>query len=77
MRRANAHWCQIDIEMFLCTGVMGPGIALTLAKTAKVLLLSFIVCTASYASMAVLGYSMFGSRVESQITLNLPTQKLS
>lgn len=43
----------------------------------QVLLLSFIVCTASYASMAVLGYLMFGSRVESQITLNLPTQKLS
>ncbi|KAM1078335.1 hypothetical protein ACFX19_026021 [Malus domestica] len=43
----------------------------------NVLLLSFIVCTASYASMAVLGYLMFGSRVESQITLNLPTQKLS
>ncbi|KAB2604368.1 hypothetical protein D8674_039560 [Pyrus ussuriensis x Pyrus communis] len=35
-RQANAHWCHIDIEMFLCTGVMGPGIALTLAKTAKV-----------------------------------------
>ncbi|KAL2898562.1 Amino acid transporter AVT1I [Bienertia sinuspersici] len=42
-----------------------------------VLLLCFVVCTLSYAAMAVLGYSMFGSNVNSQITLNLPTQKLA
>ncbi|KAG6715851.1 hypothetical protein I3842_04G017100 [Carya illinoinensis] len=43
----------------------------------NVLLLCFTLCTVSYASMAVFGYSMFGSKVESQITLNLPTDKLS
>ncbi|XP_065856595.1 amino acid transporter AVT1I-like [Euphorbia lathyris] len=43
----------------------------------NVLLICFIVCTLSYASMAVIGYLMFGSDVESQITLNLPTKTLS
>ncbi|PQM43034.1 hypothetical protein Pyn_17670 [Prunus yedoensis var. nudiflora] len=43
----------------------------------NVLLLCFILCTIGYASMAVLGYLMFGSTVQSQITLNLPTEKLS
>jgi vesicular inhibitory amino acid transporter len=37
----------------------------------------FILCTLSYASMAVFGYLMFGSNVQSQITLNLPIEKLS
>ncbi|KAL0350885.1 UNVERIFIED_CONTAM: Amino acid transporter AVT1J [Sesamum radiatum] len=31
----------------------------------------------TYASMAILGYLMFGSEVQSQITLNLPTHKFS
>ncbi|CAL9012926.1 unnamed protein product [Prunus brigantina] len=43
----------------------------------NVLLLCFILCTIGYASMAVLGYLMFGSTVQSQITLNLPTETLS
>ncbi|PON38700.1 Amino acid transporter, transmembrane domain containing protein [Trema orientale] len=43
----------------------------------NVLLLCFVICTVSYASMAVFGYLMFGSGVQSQITLNLPTGKLS
>ncbi|XP_057957123.1 amino acid transporter AVT1I isoform X1 [Malania oleifera] len=43
----------------------------------KVLLFCFVFCTICYASMAVLGYLMFGSKVESQVTLNLPTEKLS
>ncbi|KAI3784414.1 hypothetical protein L1987_43513 [Smallanthus sonchifolius] len=43
----------------------------------KVLLLCFVFCTITYASMAVVGYLMFGSKVESQITLNLPTDKRS
>ncbi|KAM4132916.1 hypothetical protein ACJW30_01G288800 [Castanea mollissima] len=41
------------------------------------LLLCFTLCTISYATMAVFGYLMFGSNVQSQITLNLPTDKLS
>nr|XP_043606612.1 amino acid transporter AVT1I-like isoform X2 [Erigeron canadensis]XP_043606613.1 amino acid transporter AVT1I-like isoform X2 [Erigeron canadensis] len=43
----------------------------------KVLLLCFVFCTITYSSMAVFGYLMFGSHVESQITLNLPTNKIS
>ncbi|XP_047317797.1 amino acid transporter AVT1J-like [Impatiens glandulifera] len=43
----------------------------------KVLLVCFSLCTICYASMAVFGYLMFGSGVESQITLNLPTDKIS
>ncbi|CAH1413126.1 unnamed protein product [Lactuca virosa] len=43
----------------------------------KVLLLCFIFCTITYSSMAILGYLMFGSNLNSQITLNLPTHKLS
>ncbi|MFS8017224.1 putative amino acid transporter, transmembrane domain-containing protein [Helianthus anomalus] len=43
----------------------------------KVLLVCFVFCTITYSSMAVVGYLMFGSEVESQITLNLPTDKIS
>ncbi|CBI22209.3 unnamed protein product, partial [Vitis vinifera] len=42
-----------------------------------ILLVCFIFCTIAYAAMAVLGYLMFGSEVQSQITLNLPIEKLS
>ncbi|XP_073126954.1 amino acid transporter AVT1I-like [Henckelia pumila] len=42
-----------------------------------VLLLCFLFCSVTYASMAILGYLMFGSEVESQITLNLPTNNVS
>ncbi|KAI8533976.1 hypothetical protein RHMOL_Rhmol10G0052700 [Rhododendron molle] len=43
----------------------------------KVLLLCFLFCTVTYASMAVAGFLMFGSNVQSQITLNLPTKTFS
>ncbi|KAI3976847.1 hypothetical protein MKX01_008705 [Papaver californicum] len=43
----------------------------------KFLLLCFVLCTISYATMAVLGYLMFGENIKSQVTLNLPTDKLS
>ncbi|KAL2898564.1 Amino acid transporter AVT1I [Bienertia sinuspersici] len=43
----------------------------------NVLLLCFLCSTIGYASMAIIGYLMFGSKVESQITLNLPTERLS
>ncbi|XP_056685200.1 amino acid transporter AVT1I-like [Spinacia oleracea] len=43
----------------------------------KVLLIGFFCATICYASMAILGYMMFGSALQSQITLNLPTHKLS
>ncbi|XP_076945545.1 amino acid transporter AVT1I-like [Bidens hawaiensis] len=43
----------------------------------KVLFLCFAFCTITYSLMAVLGYLMFGSNAESQITLNLPTHHIS
>ncbi|XP_006350166.1 vacuolar amino acid transporter 1-like [Solanum tuberosum] len=43
----------------------------------KVMLLCFLFATITYASIAAMGYSMFGSEVESQITLNLPTGNFS
>ncbi|XP_038700484.1 amino acid transporter AVT1I isoform X2 [Tripterygium wilfordii] len=43
----------------------------------NVLILCFVLCTFCYASMAILGYLMFGSDVQSQVTLNLPTNLLS
>ncbi|GAB2287866.1 hypothetical protein Dimus_022223 [Dionaea muscipula] len=43
----------------------------------KVLFLCFLCSTISYASMAIAGYMMFGAKVDSQITLNLPIDKLS
>ncbi|CAH1420809.1 unnamed protein product [Lactuca virosa] len=43
----------------------------------KVLFFCFAFSTITYSLMAVIGYLMFGSKVESEITLNLPTNKLS
>jgi len=43
----------------------------------QVLIVCFILTTAGYASMAIIGYLMFGSKVDSQITLNLPLNKIS
>ncbi|CAI7879492.1 unnamed protein product [Closterium sp. NIES-53] len=40
----------------------------------KVLYCSFILCTLIYGGMAVMGFTMFGSALENQITLNLPRQ---
>ncbi|KAH7532646.1 hypothetical protein FEM48_Zijuj04G0044000 [Ziziphus jujuba var. spinosa] len=43
----------------------------------NVMIVCFTICTITYTSMAVFGYSMFGSEVQSQITLNLPIGKFS
>ncbi|KMT17325.1 hypothetical protein BVRB_2g040170 isoform B [Beta vulgaris subsp. vulgaris] len=43
----------------------------------KVLLLCFVCMTISYASIAIFGYLMFGSKLDPEITLNLPIHKLS
>ncbi|KAG2300441.1 hypothetical protein Bca4012_012061 [Brassica carinata] len=47
------------------------------SQFSKVMVICFTICTFIYASVAILGYLMYGSNVESQITLNLPTDKLS
>ena len=41
------------------------------------LAICYLFCTITYTSMATLGCLMFGSKVQSQITLNLPIDKLS
>ncbi|KAI3452300.1 hypothetical protein Pfo_008965 [Paulownia fortunei] len=46
-------------------------------RFSTVLLLCFVFSTVTYVSMAILGYLMFGSELQSQITLNLPTDKFS
>ncbi|XP_057752727.1 amino acid transporter AVT1I-like [Arachis stenosperma] len=43
----------------------------------KVLMVCFITSTITYGSMAIIGYKMFGEHVNSQVTLNLPTKKIS
>ncbi|KAF2570763.1 hypothetical protein F2Q70_00006095 [Brassica cretica] len=42
----------------------------------NVMVICFTICTFTYASVAILSYLMYGSNVESQIPLNLPTDKL-
>lgn len=43
----------------------------------KVLLVCFVASTIIYGTVAILGYMMFGDHLKSQITLNLPTNKIS
>ncbi|XP_024923210.3 amino acid transporter AVT1I isoform X1 [Ziziphus jujuba] len=43
----------------------------------KVLLVCFITTTINYASMAIIGYLMYGEYLKSQVTLNLPLRKIS
>ncbi|KAJ0975308.1 hypothetical protein J5N97_017273 [Dioscorea zingiberensis] len=47
------------------------------AQFPKVLVVCFVICTINYASMAVLGYLMYGNEVQSQVTLNLPLGHIS
>ncbi|XP_015576789.2 amino acid transporter AVT1I [Ricinus communis] len=47
------------------------------SQFSKVLLVCFITSTFTYASMAVLGYLMYGEYLKSQVTLNLPIRKIS
>ncbi|KAH9773907.1 Aa trans domain-containing protein [Citrus sinensis] len=42
-----------------------------------VLAACFIISTANYGSMAILGYLMYGDHLKSQVTLNLPIRKIS
>nr|XP_043613524.1 amino acid transporter AVT1C-like [Erigeron canadensis] len=42
-----------------------------------VLLASFAICTLLYAGVAIMGYVMFGESIESQFTLNLPSNFLA
>lgn len=46
-------------------------------RFSNALAICYLFCTITYTSMATLGCLMFGSKVQSQITLNLPIDKLS
>ncbi|XP_051121104.1 amino acid transporter AVT1I-like [Andrographis paniculata] len=43
----------------------------------KVMLVCFVFCTLGYSVTAIMGYLMFGPNLQSQITLNLPKDKIS
>ncbi|WOL20273.1 hypothetical protein Cni_G29077 [Canna indica] len=47
------------------------------SKFSEVLVVCFILCTINYASMAIMGYLMYGDKLQSQVTLNLPVGKIS
>lgn len=64
-------YCAHPVFPTLYTSMINP------KKFSKVMFVCFLLCTISYASMAIVGYLMFGSSVLSQITLNLPTNKIS
>nr|XP_043639719.1 amino acid transporter AVT1I-like [Erigeron canadensis] len=42
-----------------------------------VLIVCFTLSTISYGTMAIIGYMMFGEHLTSQVTLNLPTEKIT
>ncbi|CAJ1829486.1 unnamed protein product, partial [Sphenostylis stenocarpa] len=52
---------------------------LAFGKTGRliVLIICFLLTTAGNAYIAIIGYIMFGDEVESQVTLNLPLDKIS
>ncbi|KAK4751343.1 hypothetical protein SAY87_004825 [Trapa incisa] len=63
-----------------CAHPIFPTIYVAMKKKhqfSSVLVFCFTLCTIGYASIAVMGYMMFGDAIESQITLNLPIGKLS
>ncbi|KAL4016740.1 hypothetical protein IC575_024397 [Cucumis melo] len=63
-----------------CAHVVFPSLRSSMRNKihfSKVLLVSFLLSTINYSSMAILGYLMYGENVESQITLSLPQHKIS
>ncbi|KAI9104323.1 hypothetical protein K1719_022895 [Acacia pycnantha] len=47
------------------------------AQFSNVLLICFVLSTFGYASMAIVGYLMYGSNVQSRITLDLPVNRVT
>ncbi|XP_027352125.1 amino acid transporter AVT1I-like isoform X2 [Abrus precatorius] len=79
------HWGGIPTAVSLyafcyCAHPVFPTLYSSMRKKhqfSNVLLVCFLLTTAGYASMAIIGYLMFGPDVESQVTLNLPLDKVS
>lgn len=45
-----------------------------LCSLVQVLVICFVLCTCMYGGIAIMGYTMFGDEIQSQITLNLPRE---
>ncbi|CAF1885932.1 unnamed protein product [Brassica oleracea var. botrytis] len=79
--RFNGVTTSVSLYMFCyCAHPVFPTLYTSMKNKrqfSNVMVICFTICTFIYASVAILGYLMYGSNVESQITLNLPTDKLS
>jgi vesicular inhibitory amino acid transporter len=56
--------------------LLRKSIFFTAASNNRVAYCSFSICTIIYGGMAIMGFTMFGSETESQITLNLPSKHI-
>ncbi|CAN1841658.1 Amino acid transporter AVT1C [Linum perenne] len=57
-----------------------PNIYSSMAKPNQypsVLVVCFVICTAMYVGVGIMGYTMFGEATQSQFTLNMPAQLLT
>ncbi|RID73444.1 hypothetical protein BRARA_B00597 [Brassica rapa] len=81
MFRINGVTASVSLYMFCyCAHPVFPTLYTSMKNKhqfSNVMAICFTICTFIYASVAILGYLMYGSNVDSQITLNLPTDKLS
>ncbi|CAG7891684.1 unnamed protein product [Brassica rapa] len=81
MFRTNGVTTSVSLYMFCyCAHPVFPTLYTSMKNKhqfSNVMVICFTICTFIYASVAILGYLMYGSNVDSQITLNLPTDKLS
>ncbi|KAG2245082.1 hypothetical protein Bca52824_093066 [Brassica carinata] len=81
MLQINGVTTSVSLYMFCyCAHPVFPTLYTSMKNKhqfSNVMVICFTICTFIYASVAILGYLMYGSNVESQITLNLPTDKLS
>nr|VDD19384.1 unnamed protein product [Brassica oleracea] len=79
--RFNGVTTSVSLYMFCyCAHPVFPTLYTSMKNKrqfSNVMVICFTICTFIYASVAILGYLMYGSNVESQITLNLPMDKLS
>lgn len=76
------HWEGVPVAVGLysfcyCGHAVFPSIYGSMRNRSQfshVLVICFVLCTVMYGGIAVMGYSMFGDDLQSQITLNLPPE---
>ncbi|KAL0538893.1 hypothetical protein IC582_023061 [Cucumis melo] len=82
-RVLNLHGLPTTISLFVfcyCGHSVFPMLCNSMknrTQFSKVLIVCFVASTLSYGSMGVLGYYMYGDDIKSQVTLNLPVNKIS